>query len=166
MNDERLFDAHMFAKHSFGVKYPPGISSNVTPPHQNRIMTASLISHPSPPVPAAVVASHSATSPRLAPEIYRARRVAVLAVAFAVAVGALVGVASIGNQAAASRGVGLDSSNSVSITVMPGDTLWGIAESLRPGSDPRPLVHELSKLAGSGSIQPGQVIVIPESLVD
>jgi len=102
---------------------------------------------------------------RLAPEVYRARRLAVLSLAFAVAVGALVGVASIGNQAAASRGGQLDSSNSIMVTVMPGDTLWGIAERLDPGSDPRPLVHELTSLAGKGVLQPGQVLVIPNSLL-
>jgi len=150
----------MFVKHSFGVKYPVDISRNVTPPDQNQIMTALLAA---PPVN--TTHTHVPESRRLAPEVYRARRLAVLAVAFAVAVGALVGVASIGNQAAASRGAQLDATNSISITVMPGDTLWGIAERLDPGSDPRPLVHELTALAGKGTLQPGQIIVIPDSLV-
>jgi len=150
----------MFAKHSFGVKYPADISPSVTPPDQNRTMTALLVAPQADPIHTDLPAS-----PRLAPEVYRARRLAVLAVAFAVAVGVLGGVASIGNQAAASRGAELNASNSITITVMPGDTLWGIAERLDPGSDPRPLVHELTALAGKGVLQPGQVIVIPDSLI-
>ena len=102
---------------------------------------------------------------RLAPEVYRARRLAALSLAFAMAVGVLLGVSSIGKQAAASRGDQLDSSNSITITVMPGDTLWGIAERLDPGSDPRSLVHELTTLAGKGVLQPGQSLVIPNSLL-
>lgn len=90
---------------------------------------------------------------------------AALLVVFALAVGSVLAVASMGNQAAASRGGRADPSNSVEIMVMPGDTLWGIAERLDPGADPRPLVHELTSLAGKGVLQPGQVLVIPNSLV-
>jgi len=156
----------MFVKHSFGVKYQPEISPSVTPQEQDRTMTAALSYLPDGYLPDSYLSEDLPTIGRLAPEVYRARRLAVLSLAFAVAVGSLVGVASFGNQAAASRGDQLDSSNSISVTVMPGDTLWGIAERLDPGSDPRPLVHELSALAGKGVLQPGQVLQIPNSLID
>jgi len=128
-------------------------------------MTATLSQIPQHQIPQHQIPQHQIAAQRLAPEVYRARRMAALSLAFAVAVGALVGVASIGNQAAASRGGQLDSSNSTTVTVMPGDTLWGIAERLDPGSDPRPLVHELAALAGRGVLQPGQVLTIPNSVI-
>ena len=40
--------------------------------------------------------------------------------------------------------------------VQPGDTLWGIARSLQPTGDVRPLVDELSRRVGSAGLQPGQ----------
>ncbi len=106
--------------------------------------------------------SHVGSVPlRLAPEVYRARRLTVLALAFGLMVGAAVGVASLGSPAAAGRGD--RTVDSLVITVMPGDTLWGIARGLAPDADPRPLVHELSALAGQGPLQPGQELVVPRS---
>ena len=40
--------------------------------------------------------------------------------------------------------------------VQPGDTLWGIARSLQPTGDVRPLVDELSRRVGGAGLQPGQ----------
>ncbi|MFN8038942.1 MAG: LysM domain-containing protein [Acidimicrobiales bacterium] len=40
--------------------------------------------------------------------------------------------------------------------VQPGDTLWGIARSLQPDGDVRPLVDELSRRVGPHGLQPGQ----------
>lgn len=102
---------------------------------------------------------------RLAPEIYRARRLAALALAFGLVVGAVVGIVSVGGQAAASRGDQASVTESVLITVMPGDTLWGIARGLAPDADPRALVHELSAIAGKGPLQPGQQLVVPHSAI-
>jgi hypothetical protein len=45
-------------------------------------------------------------------------------------------------------------------TVRPGDTLWSIASTLRPGEDPRPVVDELAHRAGGGTLQPGQQISV------
>jgi LysM repeat protein len=45
--------------------------------------------------------------------------------------------------------------------VQPGDTLWGIAERLEPGSDPRPLVARLTEQAGSDTVVPGEHLVLP-----
>ncbi len=191
MYDERLFDAHMFAKQSFGVKYLLRISSagghiqgllasekfDVTPREQNHNMTAALtyttdfahtdlgrtdfghadFGHAADRGKSAAV--------RLSPEIYRARRVAALAVGFAMLVVAVVGLTSIASQAAATRGAEADITESVSITVMAGDTLWGIARQLAPNHDPRPLVAELSAIAGDGAIQPGQELLIPAGLL-
>jgi len=158
----------MFAKHSFGVKYPPDIpctdpapaapsagpESDVTPREQNQIMTAAFEANP-----------HSIAHERLAPEIYRARRLSALALVFGLVVGAVLGVVSVGNQAAASRGDRSGEADSLVLTVMPGDTLWGIAKSLVPDADPRALVHELSAIAGKGPLQPGQQLLIPHSVL-
>jgi nucleoid-associated protein YgaU len=51
----------------------------------------------------------------------------------------------------------------VAVTVQPGDTLWGIASSVDPGTDPRGLIAEIREangLARSGLV-PGQVLHIP-----
>lgn len=51
----------------------------------------------------------------------------------------------------------------VAVTVQPGDTLWGIAAAMDPGSDPRVLIaqiREMNALTQSGLI-PGQVLVVP-----
>lgn len=167
MGDERLFDAHMFAKHSFGVKYPLEISRRSGPaprpmshPRSKlQIMTATLTTQPH-QIPAPVAAS-----PRLAPEIYRARRLAVLALAIGLIVGTAVGLVSNGNQAGASLGDHA-ADDALVVTVMPGDTLWQIARSLSPNNDPRGLVHDLASIAGAGPIQPGQQLVIPRSVLD
>lgn len=48
----------------------------------------------------------------------------------------------------------------------PGDTLWSIATSLSPESDPRPAVAALIDANGGESVQIGQQIVIPARLLD
>lgn len=47
--------------------------------------------------------------------------------------------------------------------VRPGDTLWSIAERLRPGEDPRPLVDAIERANGvsAGGLVPGQSLRIP-----
>jgi hypothetical protein len=45
--------------------------------------------------------------------------------------------------------------------VRQGDTLWGIAERLAGGSDPRPLVGQLEAEAGGDVVHPGQQLVLP-----
>jgi hypothetical protein len=44
------------------------------------------------------------------------------------------------------------------IVVRPGDTLWGIAQRLAPGEDPRPIVDELAAVHGPGPLVPGQTL--------
>ncbi|MCC5952550.1 MAG: hypothetical protein JJU45_10700 [Acidimicrobiia bacterium] len=42
--------------------------------------------------------------------------------------------------------------------VRPGDSLWSIAATVAPDSDPRPIVDELSRRLGGAELQPGQRI--------
>lgn len=45
--------------------------------------------------------------------------------------------------------------------VQTGDTLWSIAERLRPGGDPRPVVTALEAQAGSDTVHPGEQLRLP-----
>jgi LysM domain len=49
-----------------------------------------------------------------------------------------------------------------SYVVREGDTLWTIARRLAPGSDPRPVVDQLSAMNGvdAGRLVPGQTLVV------
>ena len=44
--------------------------------------------------------------------------------------------------------------------VQPGDTLWAIARSVAPETDPRAVVQELAEAAGGAALEPGQEITI------
>ncbi len=47
--------------------------------------------------------------------------------------------------------------------VRPGDTLWSIARTLAPGSDPRPMVDAIASANGveAGALIPGSTLVLP-----
>jgi hypothetical protein len=45
--------------------------------------------------------------------------------------------------------------------VQPGDSLWSIAARLDPGSDPRPVVDELTAARGGAPLVPGEVVTLP-----
>lgn len=49
------------------------------------------------------------------------------------------------------------------LTVLPGDTLWSIAQSIAPDADPRDVVGELMRLnaLSSGELVAGQSIAVP-----
>ncbi|GAB3600768.1 LysM peptidoglycan-binding domain-containing protein [Microbacterium tumbae] len=49
------------------------------------------------------------------------------------------------------------------VTVMPGDTLWSIAEEIAPGADPREVVHAIETLnvLDSGVLMIGEELAIP-----
>jgi nucleoid-associated protein YgaU len=49
------------------------------------------------------------------------------------------------------------------VVVEQGDSLWAIAQRVRPGTDPREIVVEIRELNGmrSNLIQPGQVLLVP-----
>ncbi len=119
-----------------------------------------LASHPS--VRLILVPTPGPGPSLVAPEVYRRRRLGVLAVV----IGLLLGVASFGRQADAIPNGEMRSADAIVVIVQPGDTLWDIARSFAPESDPRPLVSMLADLAGSSSLHPGQELMIPLDLVD
>ena len=159
---ERMFDRHMFAKHSFDVKHLFEILANtasepvsVTPQEQSGVMTA-ILTYP--------IDLPSVRQPRVAQpvEVYRRRRLLVLAVVLSL----FVGLWSFGRSAQSASPAETRSPDAIVVVVQPGDTLWSIASWLDPGSDPRPLVEVLSGIAGSNTLQPGQQLVIPSHLLE
>lgn len=81
-------------------------------------------------------------------------------------VGALLVAASGGVSRALEGGAGgvaLVGAPSRTYVVRPGDTLWSIAERLRPGADPRPIVDAIERANGvsAGELVPGQALRIP-----
>ena len=47
--------------------------------------------------------------------------------------------------------------------VLPGDTLWSVAQELAPGRDPRPVVEQIRRLNDlpGGALRAGQLLVLP-----
>jgi nucleoid-associated protein YgaU len=94
-------------------------------------------------------------APRASAATFRRRRlVALLGV---VAVVFMVGKAgaALGGESLATPG------RAPSVTryvVQPGDTLWSAAHRLSPDSDPREVIDALSKVRGTGPLQPGEVL--------
>ena len=93
--------------------------------------------------------------------VYRRRRLLVVAVVL----GLLLGVVSFVQQADATPTPEGQLAESITVVVQPGDTLWGIAATLDPDADPRRLVAELERIAGEGTLQPGQQLVVPGHLI-
>ena len=60
-----------------------------------------------------------------------------------------------------SWGTGKRRPGAASYVVQPGDTLWGIARSLQPDGDVRPLVGELTRVNGGAELTVGQRLVMP-----
>lgn len=92
----------------------------------------------------------------------RGRRVLAVLAALPAAVALSVAVIS-GGGAIASSTPGAPADSFASVTVMPGDTLWSIAEQVAPAADPRDVIDEimrLNALPGAG-LDAGQSIAIP-----
>ena len=68
-----------------------------------------------------------------------------------------------GGGALASSETGAPAGTFTEVTVMPGDTLWSIAESAAPGADPRDVVDEIIRLnaLSSASLVAGQNLALP-----
>lgn len=97
----------------------------------------------------------------------RGRRVLAAIAAVPAAVALTAAVLS-GGAALAGREPGAVSGSFETVTVMPGDTLWSIAEEIAPLSDPRDVVDEIARLnavRGAG-IQAGQTLAIPARYAD
>jgi hypothetical protein len=112
--------------------------------------------------------------------VYRRRRL--VAAGAALVILAVIGLAVVGVHSVTSTGVRAGSSATApsagagsvtpsaaagveSYLVRSGDTLWGIARTLKPEGDLRPLVDGLADRAGGAGLQPGQRIDL-RGLVD
>lgn len=91
----------------------------------------------------------------------RGRRVLVILAAVPLAFG--IAFAAIGGGTAIAAGEVAGASDFATVMVMPGDTLWSIAESVAPATDPRTVIRDIQKLnaLGGGSLQVGQQLAIP-----
>ncbi|WP_300266291.1 LysM peptidoglycan-binding domain-containing protein [Microbacterium sp.] len=91
----------------------------------------------------------------------RGRRVLLALAAVPLAVG--IGIGAVSGGSALASGDAVPAASLETVTVLPGDTLWAIAESVAPNVDPREAIHEIQKLNAltNGSLQAGQQLVIP-----
>ncbi|WP_372984156.1 LysM peptidoglycan-binding domain-containing protein [Microbacterium sp.] len=107
---------------------------------------------------AAVLPARPATRLKLTA---RGRRV-VLAVA-AVPLAAGIAFAALSGGSAMASGEQTATASFATVTVMPGDTLWSIAESMAPGADPRDVIGDITRLnlLRGGELQIGQELAIP-----
>lgn len=92
----------------------------------------------------------------------RGRRVFAFVAALPVIVALAIAVVG-GGAALASNETGAAAGAFTEITVLSGETLWSIAEDVAPGSDPRDVVAEITRLNAleNGSVAAGQRIAIP-----
>jgi len=106
-------------------------------------------------------------SPRVAtPRGRRTSRATFVRRRVVIATLALAGVAVVAGQAGAALGSSPLTapgrrptvSGVRTIVVRPGDTLWGVAQRLAPGQDPRPVVDQLAAVYGNQPLQPGEAI--------
>ena len=107
---------------------------------------------------AAIVPAVPATRLRLTA---RGRRVVLALAAVPLAAGIAFGALSGGSAMASNDQVATASFETV--TVMPGDTLWSIAEGIAPQADPREVIGEITRLNAleGGALQIGEQLAIP-----
>jgi Tfp pilus assembly protein FimV len=96
----------------------------------------------------------------------RGRRVLVALATLPLALGIVF--AAIGGGSAIASGEATAAADFETVTVMPGDTLWSIAESVAPAVDPRSVIGDIQRLnaLGGGSLQVGQQLAIPAEYTD
>lgn len=95
------------------------------------------------------------------PRLTRRGRLVVLALLF----GLLLGIVAFAMAPATATNDRGDSVVAERVTVQPGDTLWAIAERVRPDADPRATIARIKDMNGltSGAAQAGQVLLVPVS---
>lgn len=92
----------------------------------------------------------------------RGRRVLALLASAPVVAALAIAIVS-GGGALASVDTGAPAGTFEQVTVMPGQSLWSIAEELAPGSDPRDVVDAIVRLNAlpSGALVVGQNLAVP-----
>jgi hypothetical protein len=92
----------------------------------------------------------------------RGRRVLATVVALPIAVAIAFGAVS-GGSALASRDAGAPVGTFEEVTVMAGDSLWGIAQEVAPSADPRDVVDAIMRLNALDGValSAGQRLAIP-----
>lgn len=78
-----------------------------------------------------------------------------------------LGVFGVAHATSAEAGSQVANVTFETVTVQPGDTLWGIATEIAPHDDPRDVIIELQKLNDiSGAVQAGVTLDIPLQYTD
>ncbi|WP_298040528.1 LysM peptidoglycan-binding domain-containing protein [uncultured Microbacterium sp.] len=92
-----------------------------------------------------------------------ARGRAVLLGLAAVPLAAVVGLVALSGGSALASGESSPATGFEMVTILPGDTLWSVAESVAPGVDPRIVIDEIQRLnvRSNGAVQVGERIAIP-----
>ena len=95
----------------------------------------------------------------------RGRRVLLALAALPLAIGLAFAALSGGSAYAGGEEV---SASFETLTVMPGDTLWSIAEDIAPGADPREVIESLQQLnlLEGGMLMVGEELAIPTVYAD
>jgi nucleoid-associated protein YgaU len=94
--------------------------------------------------------------------VFLVRRLLVAAVVLVLLWAAAASV--IGGIRGGSTAAGSPGSVAATRVVRPGDTLWGIAQSLHRGGDIRDVVDRLAEFNGTDELVPGQKVEIPTDL--
>ena len=112
---------------------------------------------------AAVLPARPATRLRLTA---RGRSVFLALAAVPLAIG--IAFAAISGGSAVASGEDVAPATFETVTVMPGDTLWSIAEGIAPESDPRDVIGEITRLnmLQGGALQIGQELAVPAQYAD
>jgi hypothetical protein len=110
-----------------------------------------------------VIAPTAAPALRLRMTARGRRALALLVAAPVLALGALAGGGVLGDAlAGAVASASVETARFERITVLPGQSLWQIAEAVAPEADPRDVIAEIEMLNGiRGAIQPGEQLAIP-----